>query len=93
MVCNHKLQYNMKLTKYNSWNNLIIPLNSNEFLTIDLLKNSLTLFFDKVMIDLSEDQYVLVILRLKYQDGSYASLTNLQKINKKSNSLPLSFFN
>lgn len=50
-------------------------------ITQETIINLINKFWEEVMMPLTNDQYIIFILRVGYTDGNYASLFNMQKVN------------
>jgi hypothetical protein len=70
----------MKNTKFKFWHDFTIE--SNFSINKISLKNDLTKFWVSIMNPLEDNQVVYVFLKAKFSDGSIASLSHLQTVNK-----------
>lgn len=84
------IKNNLARSYSNISNNLIVPgiwndhaysLN-NILLTKNIIRIHLNKFWNDVMNHLTDDQYVILLFRIQFEDGIYATLNHLQKINK-----------
>lgn len=63
------------------WINIKIPI-KRLLLTDEVLKNVLTKFFNEVMSKYTDNRYLMLLFRIHYVDGMFATLGPQQKINK-----------
>jgi hypothetical protein len=66
------------------WNNYEIKLKNPILISKDLLKVNINKFWSEIMKPLSDNHYVLFILRLKFDNNQLISASTLQKIDKTS---------
>jgi len=64
------------------WNNLEIKLRNPILITKGLLKSNINKFWDEKMNNLDDNQHVLFILRLRFDNNEVVSASTLKKINK-----------
>ena len=66
----------------------------NLFLTKNLIKKYISLFWNEIMYKLSDKQYVIFVFKIKYNNGLNLTLCNKKKINNKNfNEIILNCYN
>jgi len=65
-----------------NWNNLEIKLRNPILISKVLLKNNINKFWEDIINKLNDNQHILFILRLKFENNEVVSASTLQKINK-----------
>jgi DNA polymerase type B, organellar and viral len=79
---NKKKKMNKQMEQ--KWNNYEIKLKNPSLISKDLLKVNINKFWSEIMKPLSDNHYVLFILRLKFDNNQLISASTLQKIDKTS---------
>ena len=67
-----------------NWNNLEIKLSNPTFISKDLLRVNINKFWEDIINKLNENQHVLFILRLKFENNQIKTVTTLKKLDKTS---------
>ena len=65
-----------------NWNNLEIKLRNPILITKGLLKNNINKFWEDIMNKLNNNQHILFILRLRFDNNQMVSASTLKKIDK-----------
>jgi len=68
----------------NKWNNFEIKISNPTFITKDLLKVNINKFWNEIINKLNDNQYNLLILRLKFENNQMITATTLKKVDKTS---------
>lgn len=85
------MKSNINIIKPNVWNNKTYKVTG--LVDQKFVKTIMSRFWAEIMIHLRDDQYVLLIWKVRYIDGSYASLSHIQKVNLSDLELILENFN
>ena len=67
-----------------NWNNLEIKLSNPTLISKDLLRVNNNKFWEDIINKLNENQHVLFILRLKFENNQIKTVTTLKKLDKTS---------
>lgn len=77
-------------TNFNKWVNYIVPLriNNNIFLTNIIISDALNIFWNEVVnkIVCVNPYHLLILFRVQYADGTYATIGKLTRLNIHENS-------
>jgi len=73
------------------WDLKQYKLDHSLILTDQIVERYINLFWKDVMSTLKDDQHVLFLFRVKFEGNQIATLCDMQKINKDSKSLLISF--
>ena len=73
------------------WNDKEYSLNTALILTEQVLDNYINLFIVDIMSKIADNQYVLLIIRVKFENNQTISLSNMQTINLSSKDILLGF--
>jgi len=68
--------------KMKYWNNLEIKLDNPTIITKDLLKSNINKFWSDIINKLNNNQHVLFILRLRFDNNQMVTASTLKKIDK-----------
>lgn len=78
------------LIKISNWENYTIRIRPSIF-SKDLLETNLDLFWKKIVENISNDQHILFLFRLQWSDTQFATIGNLQRLNKDDKDYILNF--
>jgi len=73
------------------WNNKEYSLKDLPILTDEVLGNYINLFWKDVMSQIKDNQHVLLLIRVKFENNQIATLSDMQTINKSSKDYLLGF--
>jgi hypothetical protein len=73
------------------WKDIEYPLNIGLILTEHNLVNYINLFWQDVMSSIKDNQHVLLIIRVKFENNQIVSLSNMQTINLSSKDILIEF--
>jgi len=73
------------------WNDKEYPLNNGLILTEQILEKYINLFWKDVMSSIKNNQHVLLIIRVKFENNQIVSLSNMQTINLSGKDILLGF--
>jgi len=66
------------------WSNKEYKLDSSNLIANLFIDSYINTFWNDIINKLEEKQHILLLIRVKYTDGNYSTIGDLQKINKNS---------
>ena len=72
-----------KNKQFFKWENISIPINKGILLNKHILNNNINNFWSKNVENLGEDLHLLILTRIKFDNGEFSTIGNLQRLNKE----------